>query len=65
MRVAHEKNDDDEEEKVREIKDGDEDEESTLVVQAFALGSSTKDKKITLNTSTDPESMCIELSQDK
>ena len=54
-----------EETKVREIKDGEEDEETLLVVKAFAIAATNKDKKITLNNGRDPESICSELSQDK
>ena len=51
---------------MREIKEG-EDEEETLVVKAFAVSSSndSKNKAITLNTQESPESICVELSQDK
>ena len=52
---------------MREIKEGEEDEEESLVVKAFAVCSSndSKNKTISLSTQEDPESICIELSQDK
>ena len=40
MRVPHENTEEQEEEKVREIKDGEEDEEELLVVKAFAVTAS-------------------------
>ena len=52
---------------MREIKEGEEDEEESLVVKAFAVSSSndSKNKAIKLITQQEPENICIELSQDK
>ena len=66
MRLALESNEDeDEDQKVREIKDGEEDEENTFVVQAFAVRGGTHSSKITLDTKDDPEVMNIELAKSK
>ena len=64
IRCSHESNDD-EDDKVREIKNGEEDEENAIVVQAFAVRGGNMEKKITINCKSDPESMCIEISKDK
>ena len=52
---------------MREIKEGEEDEEEQLVVKAFAVSSSneSKNKPIKLITQQEPERICVELSQDK
>ena len=67
LRSPHEQADEEEEEqKIRELKDGEEDEESLLVVKTFAVTASGKSHSVPFDSvDIDPDSMCIDMTQDK
>ena len=52
---------------MREVKDGEEDEDSILIVKAYAVGTSTESKlkPVSLETKEEPKDICVELAREK